>query len=658
MGGLASIQPVDEVEGFARGPYPVSGDVQLGPHQLSRVPELAHLLEQRYDFAAGELHTRFAFSTPDGSAHVEVVTFCSRTSPAVVLQEVAVTVDRPLTLVLTGSVNHEGVPGRMLERSTQTPGTDQPVCDGWMLWETRGGLSTCGTAFVTSFTGPGSVERSLERFDETAPLRTKYKVDAQPGARYVLRQMTALVASAFHSQPHRQATRQVGAARIKGWDRLREENRERWRDLWRSRILIDADDARWQELADAAFFYLHSSAHISSLFSTAMFGLAFWPNYHYYQGHVMWDIEAFAHLPLALAQPDTGRSLLEFRFQNLEAAELNAGLHGYDGTQFPWAAGPRRGEEAIRSNAPQLGFEQHVNMCVALAFARQVHITGDDDYLRERAWPVLEGVARWISSRLSPVPGGLGMKEVIGIAEAQRPVDNNAYVNMAAAVALREAAHCAERLGRGADARAWRGLADHIWLPMDGDVILSYQGFDPKRHDVAASTPEPLFALFPFGYPVSPAVEQATLRFHLDRVEPYIGHPMLCSQLGVWAARLGDRERALDLLQRGYADYINAPFSETDEFSRTRHPDRPVVGPMTANVGGFLTTLLAGFPGLRISAEDPCKWPERPVVLPAGWRSIEVERLWLRGRPARLRAEHGAERSEIRFEGGASPGPT
>ncbi len=649
MGGLASLQPVDEVEGFARGPYPVAGDIQLGPHQLSRLPELARLLEQRYDFATGELHTRFRFETPEAGAEIAVVTFCSRSSPTMVLQEVAVSVDRPLRLTVTGGVDHEGVLGHLLERSTETPGTEEPVCDGWMLWETRGGLSTCGAAYVTTFAGACSVHREVERFDAAAPLRTRYSVDAEPGVRYVLHQLTALVASAFHSQPHRQATRQVTAAQIKGWDALRAENRERWQDLWRGRVLIDADDARWQERADAAFFYLHSSAHISSLFSTAMFGLAFWPNYHYYQGHVMWDIEGFAHLPLALAQPDTARSLLEFRFQNLESAELNAGLHGYDGTQFPWAASPLRGEEAIRTNAPQLGFEQHVNMCVAVAFARQVHITGDDDYVRERAWPVLEGVARWIGSRLRPVPGGVGMKEVIGIAESQRPVDNNAYVNMAAAVALREAAGCADRLGRAADARAWRELADRVWLPTDGDVILTYEGFDSDRHDEAASTPEPLFALFPIGYEVSRAVEQATLRFHLDRVEPYIGQPMLCPLLGVWAARLGDRERALDLLQRGYADYINEPFSETDEFSRVRHPERPRVGPMTAHTGGFLTALLAGFPGLRITADDPCTWPERPVVLPAGWRSIEVERLWLRGRPARLRAEEGAERSVIEF---------
>ena len=124
---------------------------------------------------------------------------------------------------------------------------------------------------------------------------------------------------------------------------------------------------------------------------------------------------------------------------------------------------------------------------------------------------------------------------------------------------------------------------------------------------------------------------------------------MLCSLLGVWAARLGDRGRSCDLFERGYADYINEPFRETDEFSRRRFPEKPRVGPMTANAGGFLMGCLVGLPGLRIGPDDPCTWPRRPVVLPEGWRSIEVERLWVRGRPARLRAVQGAERAELEF---------
>jgi hypothetical protein len=39
------------------------------------------------------------------------------------------------------------------------------------------------------------------------------------------------------------------------------------------------------------------------------------------------------------------------------------------------------------------------------------------------------------------------------------------------------------------------------------------------------------------------------------------------------------------------------------------------------------------------------------VVLPEGWQSIAVERVWVRRRPARLIAEHGAERATLVLDG-------
>lgn len=41
-----------------------------------------------------------------------------------------------------------------------------------------------------------------------------------------------------------------------------------------------------------------------------MFGLAYWPNYHYYQGHVMWDVEAFAFPPVLRVDHDAARAIL------------------------------------------------------------------------------------------------------------------------------------------------------------------------------------------------------------------------------------------------------------------------------------------------------------------------------------------------------------
>ena len=76
-------------------------------------------------------------------------------------------------------------------------------------------------------------------------------------------------------------------------------------------------------------------------------------------------------------------------------------------------------------------------------------------------------------------------------------------------------------------------------------------------------------------------------------------------------------------------------------------PDTPPSRSFFANLGGFLSGLLYGLPGIRLGADEPSTWPSRPVVLPAGWRSIEVERAWVRAKPARIVATHGAERALI-----------
>ena len=49
--------------------------------------------------------------------------------------------------------------------------------------------------------------------------------------------------------------------------------------------------------------------------------------------------------------------------------------------------------------------------------------------------------------------------------------------------------------------------------------------------------------------------------------------------LGVFAARIGDREQALDLFERGYAEFALDPFDAPDEYSSKVFPEK-VIDPM------------------------------------------------------------------------------
>src|SRR5690606_11818881 len=107
------------------------------------------------------------------------------------------------------------------------------------------------------------------------------------------------------------------------------------------------------------------------------------------------------------------------------------------------------------------------------------------------------------------------------------------------------------------------------------------------------------------------------------------------------------RDLSLKLFEEGYAAYDQDRFHQCLEY-RPDHPDSQVrAGPFFANLGGMLLGLMLGLTGVVVDEGDPQAWPRRPVVLPQGWTAIEIGRVWVRGRPMRLVARHGADRPKL-----------
>jgi trehalose/maltose hydrolase-like predicted phosphorylase len=656
VNGFTGLHPVVEVEAIAEAPYPIAGDIGIDSVFLTSAPQQATFLDQRYDFATGELFTRFRFKAEGATATVSVLTFCSQKRPTIVLQEITVDVDHECDLVLRSQVDITKVRGRVTRRTLETPGRpEQPMGDGALAWESLGGESKVGVAYVSELAGDRAGRRQVLDWGVEESLATDYTMKASPAGTYRLRQIACLVPTRMHKDPDREAIRLVNQAAAAGFDALREENRAEWNEHWKGRILIDADDDRWQSLADAAFFYLNSAVHPSAPASTSMYGLAQWKDYHYYYGHVMWDIETFCVPPLTLSQPDAARALLEYRVNVIDAARDNAKLHGRRGLQFPWESGPLHGEEASPGSGNASWYEDHNSLDIALAFAQYANATGDRRFLAEDASRVLYGVADWLTSRVSRTDRGFEFAKSMGIAERKEPSDNDAFTLMSAHRLLREAIACAETLGHSV-ARAWREVADGLVEPRvsASGAMLAHDDYRPDEEK--GSTPGPLAGLFPLWHPFKPDVARATLDFYLRLAPGYIGSPMLSPLYGVWAAWAGDRTLSAKLLEEGYAELIGPRFLQTLEQSPSKYPDKPASGPFFANMGGFLQGLVLGLPGIRVGPGDPGEWPARPVVLPAGWRSIEVERAWIRMRPARIVARHGAERSEITVDDKAETG--
>lgn len=637
------------VEAAAPAPYPLAADLALNGVWMNDQPSSVSNLYQAYDFGSGELTSRFRFEAAGLAADIEVVTFASRTAPTVVLQEVSVKPNRPCDIGFRAIVEVAGLRGRVARRRTDTPGEPRPVVDGALLFEADGGVSACGVAQYTDVVGAVETDRTVQAWDTAGPLRTDFAVRGRSDRPVRFRQMAAMVPSIVHERPDEEATRRLSRAVASGFENLRRRNREAWDEIWRSRITVSGASERHQRLIDAAVFYLNTSAHEASPAATSIFGLATWHDYHYYYGHVMWDVDAFCVPPLILMQPDAARAMLAFRSRGLEAARSNARLSGRRGVQFPWEAAPLTGQEAAPGGGEAAAHEDHGSLHTARAFALFADITGDREFLEDKAWPVLSGVAEWALSRTERTRRGLEMKRLVGPAEVPEPPDNDAFTLMAARQVLKRAAHAAGQLGRSS-AGDWDQAADALYLPVRADgVIAAHDNF--RVSEDKGATPSPLAGLFPYDHPAPPPQRQATLEFYLKHWTEYVGAPMFPALYTTWAALAGDRGLALKLFDEGYAAYDAGRFHQCLEY-RPDHPDNQVAaGPFHANLGGMLLGLLFGLCGLVIDDGDPEFWPRRPVVLPATWQDIRVERIWVRGESWTLAAIHGANRATLRRSG-------
>jgi trehalose/maltose hydrolase-like predicted phosphorylase len=211
---------------------------------LSQRPHAATFDQQRYDFSNGELTSRFHFTANGVTAHVEVLTFCSRSLPTLVLQETRIAVDAACSLLIKVGVDPEGIRGEMTTRDAATY-NGREVVDGSLRWDGPARLASVGAAFVSQCLHPDA-KRQRGEWGYRNAVATEYSINAQPGQSYTVRQITSLVPSVMHSEPDRQAIRMAWLGNSRGFEQLREENRAAWAELWRGRVHLLGAETRWQ----------------------------------------------------------------------------------------------------------------------------------------------------------------------------------------------------------------------------------------------------------------------------------------------------------------------------------------------------------------------------------------------------------------------------
>src|SRR6478736_2756814 len=345
------------------------------------------------------------------------------------------------------------------------------------------GKHTLAVSNSIIFTEPHGQEPDLihEDWDYNMHLM-KFSKSMKAGESYSFSVVSSATSTEHYKDPINEAERLTIFAKLEGTDRLLKRHIAEWEKLWKSDIVIEGD-LQAQRDVRFALYHLYSFAREGTAFSLSPMGLSGLG----YNGHVFWDTELWMYPPLLALKPELARSLLEYRFQRLEAAKQNAFSHGYKGAMYPWESASE-GQEATPVWALTGPFQQHISGCVAWAFWKYYQVTKDKQWLRDRGYPVLKEVADFWSSRVERKgPGRYEINNVIGANEWQENIDNNAFTNGMAITALKYATQSAKELGIVPNPD-WDHVAQNIPILKFPDGTTkeneTYDGVEIKQSDV------------------------------------------------------------------------------------------------------------------------------------------------------------------------------
>lgn len=633
VSGFDFEHPAYKVECLSPAPYPLETDIRVGEMSLLKHPDLVKRRRQTLDTSCGELMTRMDFAPGNGGQlTIEVLQFASRSVPSLLCQQISVTASADTEIEFVPQVEDRAVPGRTY--LSQEP--ERTQIDLVLGMESAGSLSELGLA-LSILTPDGPARKNGISRDESG-LSRSYALKARRGQAVRFQTIAAMVSSLYHPEPALEAIRLASWGSLLGFENLRQQNRFAWAELWKSRVKITGD-ADAQRVLDAAFFYLHSSVHASTLTGMPPFGLS---QFSYYYGHSFWDTETWSLLPVTLTAPATARSLLEYRVRGLAYAKRQAALYGYRGAQFPWEAAPSKGFETTPTFAGTGWGEQHITPDVALGFWEYQLATADQNFLREASWPVLQAVAEWIESRGVFTARGFEIQNIMGPDESVPNISNSSYMNLVCKMAMAAATRGAQMAGLSAP-ESWNKVHDSLVLPIDKakNIVLPYDNPPPTANP--AYSLDQLDFLAIHDPPVSKELLKSTHTFE-DTVRQQRMAASRSSQRdfsigfaeaaeAATAAFVGDKRGALELFHQSWKNVWLEPFGMIRETPSQDY------GCFLTNFGSLLQTVMFGFTGLRISEND---WQKYPASLPAGWSKIEIDRVYVKGQAKRLVATDGS----------------
>lgn len=560
--------------------------------------------KQELDMKHASFKTSFDYG---GQATISYTYYSLRQLPFTVLTDVRITAKKDIALNAASVMD---APDALKDVQNYYNEIDRPHVTISLLTSSAKSptskLQLCAsTSFI--FKEPHGQEPRVihEMWDNNMHLM-KFSKKLSKGETYSYAVTGSSITSAHHSDPLNEAERLTIFAKLEGTERLLQFHNLAWDELWKSDIQIEGDPQSQQDI-HSMMYHLYSFTRAGSPFSLSPMGLSGLG----YNGHVFWDTDVWMFPALLVLHPEMARSLIDYRYNRLEAAKRNAFSHGYKGAMFPWESADT-GVEETPVWALSGPFEHHITACVALAAWNYYQVTQDKEWLKDKGWAILSQTADFWASRVERNgPGRYEIKNVVAADEWAENVDNNAFTNAAAKVNLENATAAAKLLGLKANPD-WVIVAQNIpILKMENGVtqeFAGYKGEGIKQADVNL-----------LAYPLKVITDQAQIKKDLEYYEgrvPDAGTPAMTQAVfALLYARLGDSGKAYHFFKDAFEPNLLPPFRVIAETKGGTNPY------FATGAGGILQSVLMGFGGLDIT---PSGIVQVSSKLPVQWKSLKI----------------------------------
>ncbi len=540
-------------------------------------------------------------------ASVSYTYYSLRQLPFTVLMDITVTAKKDIDL---GAASIMEAPDALKDVQNYYNEIDRPHVTISLLTSSArsptGKLLMCASNSFIFSEGHGQEPRVIHEMWDNNMHLMKFAKKLKAGETYKFSITGSSITSAHHDDPLNEAERLTIYAKLEGHDRLLQFHNKAWDELWKSDITIDGN-AQDQQDVHSMMYHLYSFTREGTALSPSPMGLSGLG----YNGHVFWDTELWMYPALLVMHPEIAKSMVEYRFQRLEAARRNAFSKGYRGAMFPWESAGT-GVEETPVWALSGPFEQHITADIAIAAWNYYCVTQDKVWLREKGWPILSATADFWASRVERNgPGKYDIKNVVAADEWAENVDNNAFTNAAAKANLQFASNAAKLLGIEPNAD-WLNVANNIPILHFDDGTTkehaAYNGEGIKQADVNLLS-------YPLKEVTDPKRIKQDLEYYSKRV-PNEGTPAMTQ--GVFAllyARLGDADKAYYWFKDAFVPNLNPPLRVIAETKGGTNPY------FATGAGGILQSVLMGFGGIEIT---PTGITQVKSVLPKSWKSLTI----------------------------------